>query len=612
MALMATTMERKPQRSAMRVPRTTRAVTGSDVAVDDGLVVAVEGWDAADEDGGVGDASEGGGAGGADLADPVNLLAKGDGVFGLDFEEGGVAVAAEEGALGGAGEVVEEGAIAVGDGGDGDDAGAAGVGGEALGDGVDGVPAGVGVGDGVGGEVDDDAHGLDDAGAVHADRGSGEPERIRRRQGSQSPLGRLVSRRVACQASRSRGMLARRMASQGRATMSLPHLRQRTPVHSARWASRRGSEGEAAGVDAGAEYSEERGDEGVGEQDAGARYEASGEADGTDLADGDGEESEEADGNGGGGDEQRAAGAVGGDERGGGAVVAGGDGFAETADHEQGVVDAETEAEHGGEILDEDGEVKVLAEEAGDGERGGDGELADGDGNERRDEASKGKEEECDGDGDDEDFAVVHVLGAGGADVEVERDFAGELEFDAGVGAAELRFKGVGGLVEGGDEGLYRAGGGIETNEDEGASAIAEEDRVMELEVGDDSGDAGLVFDGGDDGGEGLLSLRGVGGGQALDDEDDTVDEGRVEVGGEFVGDGLGLAAFDTRGRFEMALCVEGKWKKGEDGYQYDSATQKRRTLTPLIMPTGCSPGDLSLFLFRHPQGSYSWLDAGK
>ncbi len=155
-----------------------------------------------------------------------------------------------------------------------------------------------------------------------------------------------------------------------------------------------GGERHAAYVDVAAEQGENGGDEGVGEEDAGGGDQAAGEADGADFADRDDEEGEEADGDGGGGDEEGAAGLAGSEEGGCGAIEAGGNGFAETADHEEGVVDAEAEAEHGGEVLDKDAEVKVMREEAGDGEGGGDGELAYGEGDERGDEAAESYQEE--------------------------------------------------------------------------------------------------------------------------------------------------------------------------------------------------------------------------
>ena len=61
--------------------------------------------------------------------------------------------------------------------------------------------------------------------------------------GSQSPRGRLVSNRRTCQASRSKGVPARTRASHGCATITCPHRRQRTPVHSARCSSNFGLKG---------------------------------------------------------------------------------------------------------------------------------------------------------------------------------------------------------------------------------------------------------------------------------------------------------------------------------------------------------------------------------
>ena len=52
--------------------------------------------------------------------------------------------------------------------------------------------------------------------------------------GSQSPRGRLVSKRLTCQASRSKGVPAIKRASQGCATITFPHCRQRFPVLAAR------------------------------------------------------------------------------------------------------------------------------------------------------------------------------------------------------------------------------------------------------------------------------------------------------------------------------------------------------------------------------------------
>jgi hypothetical protein len=255
--------------------------------------------------------------------------------------------------------------------------------------------------------------------------------------------------------------------------------------------------------------------------------------------------------------------------------LAGCDGFAKAADHEQGVIDAKAEAKHGGEILNEDGEVEALGEEAGNGERDGDGELADGEGDDGGDKASEGEEEESEGGGDDEAFGAVNVVGAGFADVEVEGKLAGELELDGGVAGAELVGKSEGALVELGDERLDWSTSGGESDEDEGAAVAAEEEGVAEVLIGDDAGDAGLGAQGGDDGLEGLRAGVGVGGREALDDEDDLVDEGGVEAGDELFANGLGLAAFNAGCGFEVAFGMEGEGDQREGRYEDEPGDPK-------------------------------------
>ncbi len=61
--------------------------------------------------------------------------------------------------------------------------------------------------------------------------------------GSQSPRGTLVSSRLICQASRSNGVPATKRASQGCATITFPHCRQRLPVLAALCASNFGVKG---------------------------------------------------------------------------------------------------------------------------------------------------------------------------------------------------------------------------------------------------------------------------------------------------------------------------------------------------------------------------------
>ena len=100
--------------------------------------------------------------------------------------------------------------------------------------------------------------------------------------------------------------------------------------------------------------------------------------------------------------------------------MSGGNGLAETADHEQRVVDAEAQAEHGGEVLHQDGKMQALGEDAGDCESGGDGKLPDGQRNQGGDDASEGEQQEGEGCGNNEAFTTADVIGAGFADVKVE------------------------------------------------------------------------------------------------------------------------------------------------------------------------------------------------
>jgi len=65
---------------------------------------------------------------------------------------------------------------------------------------------------------------------------------------------------------------------------------------------------------------------------------------------------------------------------------------------------------------------------------------------------------------------------------------------------------------------------------------------------------------------EGLFAGIGVGGWEALDDKDYTVDEGRVKTVAEFLGDSLCFAALDAGCGLQMALGVKGVGKKRDNG----------------------------------------------
>ena len=138
-----------------------------------------------------------------------------------------------------------------------------------------------------------------------------------------------------------------------------------------------------------------------------------------------------------------------------------------------------------------------------------------------------------------------------------------------------MSFERVGEIVQLRDERFDRAIGGRETDENKCAATFAEEDGIAQIEIGDNAGDAGLVFERVDDGGERLLALVRIGWRKALNDEDDAVDEGGMKTSGKFLRDSFGLAAFDAGGGLEMALGVEGEGKKRESGGEDEGGQPK-------------------------------------
>ena len=147
--------------------------------------------------------------------------------------------------------------------------------------------------------------------------------------------------------------------------------------------------GHAAGIDPPTEQRQQSRNEGICQQHADSRDQKSGDADGTDFADGNGQESQKSDGHRRSRNQERAACLMRGDDRGRCAFVAGANRFAEAADHEQCVVDSQAQAKHGGQILNQNGQVKARGQQAGDRQRGRDGELANGHWNQRGDQAAK-------------------------------------------------------------------------------------------------------------------------------------------------------------------------------------------------------------------------------
>ena len=84
-----------------------------------------------------------------------------------------------------------------------------------------------------------------------------------------------------------------------------------------------------------------------------------------------------------------------------------------------------------------------VGQESGNRQSGRDGKLADGQWNKGCDQASEGHQQESEGRGNDQTFAAVHVVGAGFANIEIQRNLACELELHGRITAPQLILKRV-------------------------------------------------------------------------------------------------------------------------------------------------------------------------
>ena len=96
--------------------------------------------------------------------------------------------------------------------------------------------------------------------------------------------------------------------------------------------------------------------------------------------------------------------------------------FPEAADHEERVVDSQAQPQHGGQILNQNGQVPVPAQESCNRHSGRDGELPDGQWNQGRHEASESQKQKREGCGNHQIFAVPDVIGAGFPNVEIQAE----------------------------------------------------------------------------------------------------------------------------------------------------------------------------------------------
>jgi hypothetical protein len=228
--------------------------------------------------------------------------------------------------------------------------------------------------------------------------------------------------------------------------------------------------------------------------------------------------------------------------------------LAEAADGQERVVDAEPEADHRREALDENRERHALRDPGGDAQRERDREQADADRQRRGHDAAEGEEQQEQGEG-----KHVHLGGAGvgrarAPQVVVERGDSGPAEPRVGVDRAELRDQRRGGRAQRGEKALDGLAARIEAHDDQEPAVLAAEERVVLVERRDHAGDARHLFDGSDDRLEDLLAAGLAERRHPLADEDHAVGERRAEAQREVVLDRLRLAARHAGGDLEPLL----------------------------------------------------------
>ncbi len=125
---------------------------------------------------------------------------------------------------------------------------------------------------------------------------------------------------------------------------------------------------------------------------------------------------------------------------------------------------------------------------------GRDGKLADGQRNQGRHQASESHQQKCECRGNHETFAVLHIIGAGFPNVEIERRLARQFELHRRITAPQLILKRIRPLVKLGDQRLDRTLGRRESHQNKGSSALAQENRIAQIETGNDSGYAGFLL----------------------------------------------------------------------------------------------------------------------
>ena len=249
--------------------------------------------------------------------------------------------------------------------------------------------------------------------------------------------------------------------------------------------------------------------------------------------------------------------------------------------------------------------MESLGQQSGDRQRGRDGELPHGQWNQRRNQAPESHQQQDQRCGNHEALAASHVIGARLANVEVQRDLAGQFQLRARVPHPQLTGKCIDSLVERGHQRLDRPPGGGEPHHDKRSTSVAQKDRIGQLEVGDHPGHARLVSQSRLNRGECFSALFRIRGWQSLDHHDHAVNKWRMKAADQLLPDSLRLAAFDACCRLQVALRMkrerEQRHHYGKDDPggpeaarkhdPYDVISETRVTTAPLE-PSAHQPDD--------------------
>ena len=152
------------------------------------------------------------------------------------------------------------------------------------------------------------------------------------------------------------------------------------------------------------------------------------------------------------------------------------------------------------------GQMPVPRQKYRDRHGGGDGKLADSYWNHCRRQASEGHQQKYERCRNREVFGVLHIVCAGFPNVEIEWRRARHFELHRRISALQLILKSFGALTKLRHKRFHRAGHGREAHHNKSSSALAEENRIAKIEMGNHSGNIGLLSQSIDNGCQGLLA----------------------------------------------------------------------------------------------------------